>query len=51
MTEIEESGILEGFLCPICKTDLETIAQLHAHFHEQHEDLDVLKFLKGIIYV
>jgi hypothetical protein len=39
--------ILEGFLCPVCKTDLGTALQLHTHFQEHTEDQDVLKFLKG----
>jgi hypothetical protein len=39
--------ILEGFLCPVCKTDLETEVQLQIHFQEHTEDQDVLKFLKG----
>jgi len=39
--------ILEGFLCPVCKTDLGTAVQLHTHFQEHTEDQDVLKSLKG----
>jgi rabenosyn-5 len=42
--------ILEGFLCPICKVDLGTAVQLHAHFQEHTEDQDVLKSLKGTMF-
>ncbi|KDR16038.1 rabenosyn-5 [Zootermopsis nevadensis] len=41
--------ILEGFLCPICKVDLGTAVQLHAHFQEHTEDQDVLKSLKDLL--
>jgi len=40
--------ILEGFLCPVCKTDLGTAVQLHTHFQEHTEDQDVLKSLKDL---
>ena len=44
--------ILEGFLCPICKADLGTALQLHNHFQDEHtEDQDVLKSLKGVVYL
>ena len=41
--------IREGFLCPICITDLGTVSQLHEHFDQAHaaEDKDVLDQLKG----
>ncbi|XP_077290077.1 rabenosyn-5 isoform X2 [Arctopsyche grandis] len=44
-----DGDIIEGFLCPICKTDLKTPDQLTSHFETLHkEDQDVLKSLKLI---
>lgn len=44
-----EEDILEGFLCPICKADLKSAAQLTNHFESLHqEDQDLLKSLKDI---
>lgn len=43
--------ILEGFLCPVCKADLGTALQLHTHFQEHTEDQDVLKSLKGTVFI
>lgn len=43
--------VLEGFLCPICMTDLNTPQQLTKHFEEFHnEDTEILKSLKGIFH-
>lgn len=40
--------VLEGFLCPICMTDLKTPAQLTKHFEDVHnDDPEILKSLKG----
>ena len=41
--------IKEGFLCPMCMQDLGTVAQLTAHFEDQHanEDKDVINQIKG----
>ena len=41
--------IKEGFLCPMCMQDLGTVAQLTAHFEDQHanEDKDVINEIKG----
>ena len=40
--------ILEGFLCPICKQDLNSVYQLQSHFEEVHgnEDNAMLNQLK-----
>lgn len=39
---------MEGFICPICVSDLKTMAKLHTHFHEAHsEDDQIKKILKG----
>lgn len=44
-----DDGILEGFLCPICKADLKSATQLTSHFESLHEeDQDLLKSLKDI---
>ncbi|XP_043476139.1 rabenosyn-5 [Leptopilina heterotoma] len=41
--------VLEGFLCPICMTDLNTPEQLTKHFEEFHnEDTEILKSLKDL---
>lgn len=43
----DDSEILEGFLCPICKADLKTPERLTAHVEQQHsEEQDLLKSLK-----
>ncbi|EAT33889.1 AAEL013842-PA [Aedes aegypti] len=43
----DDSVILEGFLCPICKADLKTPERLTAHVEQQHsEEQDLLKSLK-----
>lgn len=41
--------ILEGFLCPICKTDLKTPDRLTSHVEKEHEqEQDLLKSFKDI---
>ncbi|XP_058445078.1 rabenosyn-5 [Malaya genurostris] len=43
----DDSEILEGFLCPICKTDLKTPERLTSHVEQEHvEEQDLLKSLK-----
>ncbi|XP_033647984.1 rabenosyn-5-like isoform X1 [Asterias rubens] len=44
-----DSAIREGFLCPICFKDLNSVYQLQTHFEENHshEDKAVLQQLKG----
>lgn len=45
----ENDQILEGFLCPICKTDLKTPDRLTAHVESDHsEEQDLLKSFKDI---
>ena len=41
-------GHQEGFLCPICMTDLGDVIQLQVHFEENHskEDPAVIRNLK-----
>lgn len=41
--------VREGFLCPMCMKDLETVTMLQGHFEEEHsnEDKDVLQQLRG----
>lgn len=49
MATANNDQILEGFLCPICKADLRSAAQLTNHFESLHqEDPDVLRSLKDI---
>lgn len=44
--------VLEGFLCPICMTDLKTPHQLTKHFEEFHnDDPEILKSLKGSFFI
>lgn len=44
-----DGEILEGFLCPICKSDLRTPERLTVHVeHEHSEEQDLLKSLKEI---
>lgn len=48
MAESEETVMIEGFLCPICKVDLGTAVKLLSHFQEEHSDeQDLLKSFKG----
>ncbi|XP_062539715.1 rabenosyn-5 [Armigeres subalbatus] len=43
----DDTEILEGFLCPICKADLKTPERLTVHVEQQHsEEQDLLKSLK-----
>lgn len=47
----DETNVLEGFLCPICKEDLKSPDRLTAHFdsvHSTDEDQDILKSFKDI---
>ena len=47
--ENHNESILEGFLCPICKSDLKTADRLINHFDSDHsEDQDLLKSFKDI---
>ena len=40
--------VLEGFICPICMTDLKTPNLLTKHFEDVHnEDPEIFKSLKG----
>ncbi|XP_022105378.1 rabenosyn-5-like isoform X2 [Acanthaster planci] len=45
----EDTSIREGFLCPICMQDLNSVYQLQVHFEENHssEDKALLHHLKG----
>lgn len=51
---MEAQQHLEGFLCPICKSDLKTIEKLHLHVESLHSersqgignDVDHKKFFK-----
>ncbi|XP_055600256.1 rabenosyn-5 [Uranotaenia lowii] len=48
----DDSEILEGFLCPICKSDLKTPERLTAHVEQQHsEEQDLLKSLKEMFSI
>ncbi|CAK9800806.1 Rbsn [Anthophora quadrimaculata] len=41
--------VLEGFICPICMTDLKTPHQLTKHFEDFHnDDTEILKSLKDL---
>ncbi|XP_043268340.1 rabenosyn-5 [Venturia canescens] len=45
----DSGDVLEGFLCPICMTDLKTPQQLTKHFEDVHnEDPEILKSLKDL---
>ncbi|XP_008551264.1 rabenosyn-5 [Microplitis demolitor] len=45
----ENVPILEGFLCPVCMTDLKKPCQLTKHFEEVHnDDPEILKSLKDL---
>ncbi|XP_050413256.1 rabenosyn-5 [Patella vulgata] len=45
----DTTGIMEGFLCPVCLKDFGTVSQLQDHFEDAHssEDKAVLQSLKG----
>ncbi|EEB18895.1 Rabenosyn-5, putative [Pediculus humanus corporis] len=45
MEEMKDS--LEGFLCPVCRTNFKTDRQLLAHYQDKHSD-DLLKSVKDI---
>lgn len=48
MAEANDTPMMEGFLCPICKGDFGTAIKLLAHFQEEHsEEQDLLKSFKG----
>lgn len=48
----DDSEILEGFLCPICKADLKTPERLTSHVETEHsEEQDLLKSLKDLFSV
>lgn len=48
MADSEETVMIEGFLCPICKVDLGTAVKLVSHFQEEHSnEPDLLKSFKG----
>ncbi|XP_017785915.1 PREDICTED: rabenosyn-5 [Nicrophorus vespilloides] len=50
MAEFSEGKIMEGFLCPMCHTDMRSSRTLLAHFQEQHsEEQDILKSLKELV--
>ncbi|XP_015127784.1 rabenosyn-5 isoform X2 [Diachasma alloeum] len=45
----ENGDVIEGFICPICMTDLKTPSQLTKHFEEVHnDDPEILKSLKDL---
>lgn len=45
----DESFKMEGFICPICKTDLKDIDYLKKHFENSHSDeKDLLQSFKDI---
>lgn len=44
----ENGDVIEGFICPICMTDLKSPDQLTKHFEDVHnDDPEILKSLKG----
>ncbi|XP_019633321.1 PREDICTED: rabenosyn-5-like [Branchiostoma belcheri] len=51
MAASDSGDIREGFLCPICMKDLQTVQQLQNHFEEAHNteaDKQVFQHLKGL---
>uniref|UniRef100_T1HBW2 C2H2-type domain-containing protein n=1 Tax=Rhodnius prolixus TaxID=13249 RepID=T1HBW2_RHOPR len=50
MAESSESQVLEGFICPICKSDLGTAVSLLSHFQDEHsEEQDLIKTFKDLL--
>lgn len=48
MAAASDTQMIEGFLCPICKTDFGKALTLLNHFQEEHsEEQDLLKSFKG----
>ncbi len=37
---VSAADVKEGFLCPICMSDLGNVSQLHQHFEDRHADED-----------
>ncbi|XP_044004508.1 rabenosyn-5 isoform X2 [Aphidius gifuensis] len=45
----DNDEVIEGFICPICMTDLKSPVQLTKHFEEVHnDDPEILKSLKDL---
>ncbi|KAK9500713.1 hypothetical protein O3M35_001927 [Rhynocoris fuscipes] len=50
MAESEDTQVLEGFICPICKSDLGTAVSLLSHFQDEHsEEQDLIKTFKDLL--
>lgn len=50
MASLEDPGeVREGFLCPLCLKDLQSLHQLRSHYEEEHsgEDRDVRGQIKS----
>ncbi|KAJ1110710.1 hypothetical protein NDU88_008058 [Pleurodeles waltl] len=47
----DEGDVREGFLCPLCKKDLQSFHQLQSHYEDEHssEDRDVKGQLKSFV--
>lgn len=47
----DEGDMREGFLCPLCKKDLQSFHQLQSHYEDEHssEDQDVKGQLKSFV--
>lgn len=41
-----EADYVEGFICPLCRQDLQSFKHLDAHFREQHRDMSGRSKLK-----
>lgn len=49
MAGLDDPPVLEGFICPMCKSDLGDAVQLLNHFQEDHsEDQDFIKAFKDL---
>lgn len=48
MAELYDVPVLEGFICPMCKSDLGDANRLLNHFQCDHsEEQDIIKAFKG----
>lgn len=51
MAGADDPQVLEGFICPICKSDLGDASKLLFHFEDVHsEEQDFIKSFKGKVY-
>lgn len=52
MLGVESSEIVEGFICPICKSDEKKLEKLLQHFEEKHsEEKDLVQSFRNVFKI